>query len=61
LFLDFEINSQFEIIKLFVLEDVDSSGAVSFRLLEIFSASNWVNLRDGLFMGENVFLCEFPF
>jgi hypothetical protein len=61
LFPDFEINSHFEIIELFVLEDVDRSSAVSFRFLEIFSTSDWVGLRDGLFVRENVFLCEFPF
>lgn len=57
---DFEVQGQFEIVELFVLEDVHSGSAVSVRFLEIFPTSHWVRLSNCLFVRENVFLREFP-
>lgn len=57
---DFEISSHFEIVEFFVFEDVDRGSAVSIWFLEVFSTTDLGNLSNGLFMGENIFLGEFP-
>jgi hypothetical protein len=57
---NFEISSHFEVVELFVLEHVDGSSAISVGFLKVFSTTYWSNLSDGLFMGENIFLREFP-